>query len=188
MEIKTLNNSVPLKLSGVISEAYFIFKMNQTLPILSWSREGRFEISTDPNQIPLSGLNEIFSSSEVGWAKPLPDAELQNVIDRSLFFALYKIHNSDRKLIGISRWISDFVTVAYLTDVYIDPSYRSLGLGKWMMSCIDETFRSMEHLRGMILIVDRGSGEETLYRKYLGMEDLKSPGIMLDRKGRGSAR
>lgn len=57
-----------------------------------------------------------------------------------------------------------------------------------MMACIDETFRSMEHLRGMILIVDRGGGEELLYRKYLGMEDVKSPAILLDRKGRGSAR
>lgn len=161
--------------------------MDHALPCLTWTLENKFEISTNPSLIPLSTLNEMFASSEMPWAKPLPIAELQALIDRSLCFALYEINSSDRKLIGLSRWISDFVTVAYLTDVYILPAYRSRGLGKWMMRCVDETFKSMEHLRGMILIVNRGSPEEVLYRKYLDMDDLSSPAILLDRKGRGSA-
>lgn len=160
--------------------------MDPSLSNLSWTHAQGFQLSTNPDQIPLSTLNDFFS--DMPWAKPLPQATLRSLVHQSLCFALYEVHDSDRKLIGISRWISDFVSVAYLTDVYLLPAYRSQGLGKWMMACIDETFRSMEHLRGMILIVDRGGGEELLYRKYLGMEDVKSPAILLDRKGRGSAR
>lgn len=160
--------------------------MDHSLLQRSWTHEKRFLLSTNPDQIPLSDLNDFFS--DMPWAKPLPEADLQSLVRQSLCFAVYEIHESSRKLIGISRWISDFVTVAYLTDVYLLPAYRSCGLGKWMMSCVDETFRSMEHFRGMILIVNRGSGEESLYRKYLGMEDLETPAILLDRKGRGSAR
>ncbi|KAK5051352.1 hypothetical protein LTR84_003004 [Exophiala bonariae] len=160
--------------------------MDPSLLNRSWTHEQGFQLSTNPNQIPLSDLNDFFS--DMPWANPLPEAALRNLIRQSLCFALYDVHNADHKLVGIARWISDFVSVAYLTDVYLLPAYRSQGLGKWMMSCIDETFHSMEHLRGMILIVDRGGGEEILYRKYLGMDDLQSPAILLDRKGRGSAR
>lgn len=160
--------------------------MNHSLSHLSWTHEQGFQLSTNPELISLADLNDFFS--DMPWAKPLPEAALQSLVRQSLCFALYEIRDSGRKLIGISRWISDFVTVAYLTDVYLLPAYRSYGLGKWMMSCVDETFRSMEHFRGMILIVNRGSGEESLYRKHLGMEDVESPAILLDRKGRGSAR
>jgi hypothetical protein len=92
-----------------------------------------------------------------------------------------------RRLIGFARWITDMVTVAYLTDVYILPSCRNRGLGAWMMRCIDETFDSMKHMRGMILIADRGSNSESLYRRHLSMDDLESPGFLMDRKGRGAA-
>ena len=167
------------------------------MPIISWRRDDNFVISTDPSLIPLDDLNEFFNSME--WAKPLPDEELRNTVQRSLCFALYETlevenhsgHNSggsrQRKLIGFARWITDMVTVAYLTDVYILPSHQGKGLGTWMMGCIDETFKSLEHLRGMILIVQPGSRSELLYRKHLAMDDLESPAILLDRKGRGSA-
>ena len=170
--------------------------MNVPLPVVSWMRDN-FEISTDPALIPLDDLNKFFASTDMPWAKPLPISELRNLVQRSLCFAVYEIDgrrdddddssSRQRKLIGFGRWITDMVTVAYLTDVYLLADYRAKGLAKWMMVCVDEMFKSMPHLRGIIMIADRGSRAETLYRKHLAMDDVQSPGILLDRKGHGAA-
>jgi hypothetical protein len=90
-------------------------------------------------------------------------------------------------LIGFARFITDLVTVNYLTDVYILHEYRSRRLGVWLMECIDEVFVSIPHLRGMILIADRGSPPEEFYRKYLAMGDLAGRAFCMDRKGQGGA-
>jgi len=162
------------------------------MPVLSWTRDN-YEISTDPSLIALDALNDLFGSVDLSWAKPLPLEVLQAMIQNSLCFVLYQVEiggaasQASRRLIGFARWISDMVTVAYMTDVYIMPEYRNRGLGVWMVQCVDETFQSMPYLRGMVLIADRGSAAETLYRKHLGMQDLESPGFLMDRKGRGAA-
>lgn len=165
-------------------------------PTTAWKKEN-YEISTDPSLIPFEQLNQLFDSDDFHWGKSLPPEELRTMVQASLCFVLYEITDAShgtlsespprRKVIGFSRWIWDRVTVAYLTDVVISSEYRGRRLGVWMMECIDETFKSLPHLRGMILIVDRGSPIETFYRKHLSMEDLDAPGILMDRKGRGTA-
>ncbi|KAK5210552.1 hypothetical protein LTR47_000444 [Exophiala xenobiotica] len=167
------------------------------IPIRSWTKDNFF-LSTDSSLIPLDALNNIFASDDFHWGRSLPLEQLLMIIRRSLCFALYEISSpsclinqssgaSQRKLIGFARWITDMVTVNYLTDVYILPEYRNRRLGVWIMECIDEVFNSMPHLRGMILIADRGSSTEAFYRKHLNMVDLESPGFCMDRKGRGAA-
>ena len=191
--------------------------MNSTeMPVLSWTKDNNFFISTEPSLVPLDQLNDnIFAAEDFYWGKPLPPTQLQTLVQRSLCFGIYELasweqstpsptesgpqrppriaqstrdnEQSPRRLIGFARLITDLVTVHYLTDVYILPRCRKLGLGIWLMSCIDEVFKSNEHLRGMILIADRGSRTETFYRKYLGMGDLGDPAFCMDRKGSCSA-
>ncbi|EXJ61886.1 hypothetical protein A1O7_02317 [Cladophialophora yegresii CBS 114405] len=98
-----------------------------------------------------------------------------------------KPQQPQHRLIGFARFITDLVTVNYLTDVYVLREHRSHGLGIWLMQCIDEVFASMTHLRGMILIADRGSSTEDFYRKYLAMGDLEGKAFCMDRKGLGVA-
>lgn len=179
------------------------------MPVKDWVRD-TYLISTDPSIIPLDALNnDIFAADDFHWGRPLPLEHLCTLVQRSLCFALYDVlgsgsgsgsaagggyassgesqHPQHRKLIGFARWITDMVTVNYLTDVYILPAYRGKRLGAWMMECIDEMFRDMPHVRGMILIADWGSSTEEMYRKYLAMDDLQSPSFLMDRKGRGAA-
>ncbi|KIW11653.1 hypothetical protein PV08_10955 [Exophiala spinifera] len=173
------------------------------MPVRSWTKH-RYLISTDPSLIPLDALNDIFASGEFHWGKPLPLDHLEIFVQRSLCFALYDTAASAgsgarqepsgaggpgqrRRLIGFARWITDMVTVNYLTDVYIVPEHRGKRLGVWMMECIDDMFKGMPHLRGMILIADRGSSTESLYRRHLSMVELASPSFCMDRKGQGSS-
>ncbi|RVX75995.1 hypothetical protein B0A52_00352 [Exophiala mesophila] len=51
---------------------------------------------------------------------------------------------SHRTLIGFARWITDHVTVVYLTDVYILPNYRGRGLAKWLLACVDLAFQDTD--------------------------------------------
>ncbi len=173
------------------------------MPLLSWRRDDdRYLISTDSSLIPLDTLNDdIFGSEDFTWGKSLPTKQLQTLLRQSLCFALYDLapapspsqaspsqsaQATSPRLIGFARLITDLTTVHYLTDVFLLSAYRSRGLGVWMMHCIDEVFTSTEHLRGMILIVDRGSTNEAFYRKYLSMGEIAGDGYCMDRKGKGA--
>jgi GNAT superfamily N-acetyltransferase len=37
------------------------------------------------------------------------------------------------ELIGCARVVSDFTRLSYLSDVFVEPHYRGLGLGRWLV-------------------------------------------------------
>ena len=91
------------------------------------------------------------------------------------------------KQIGLARLITDYVTVAYLTDVYILQDYQGKGLGTWLLSAVDETLRSWKGLRRVCLM---SSGNNAWYDKGLGVKEFdqgNESGLkFLTRKGAGS--
>ena len=68
----------------------------------------------------------------------------------------------------MARLVTDYVTLAYLTDVYVEDEYRGLGLGQWMIRCCREFVADMPELRWMILLTGSEQAEK-LYRRELGM-------------------
>lgn len=85
--------------------------------------------------------------------------------------------SSTPELIGFARLITDTVTLAYLTDVYILPQWQSQGLGKWLVQCVQEVIESMPYLRRSVALIgtknDDGAkkgGTESFYRKLMKME------------------
>lgn len=68
------------------------------------------------------------------------------------------------------RVVTDDVTFAYLTDVYILPEYQGKGLGRWMMECLNEVIKDWTHLRRFMFLT---SDRMDLYRKYLGAKDWR---------------
>lgn len=73
--------------------------------------------------------------------------------------------------IGMARFITDHVTTAYLTDVFMDPDHRHFGLGKWLIACCKEIMESMTAFRRGFLMASPGAGEE-FYAKSLGFWDV----------------
>ena len=73
--------------------------------------------------------------------------------------------------IGMARMITDYTTFSYLTDVYIQSSYRALGLGKWLIRCCREIVLEMPNLRFMLLLTGTEKAQK-LYREELGMQTL----------------
>jgi GNAT superfamily N-acetyltransferase len=68
--------------------------------------------------------------------------------------------------IGLARLITDKVTFAYLTDVYILKEYQGRGLGTWLMDCVNIAVSTWPELR-RIMLITHGSSE--FYKERLGL-------------------
>ncbi|KAF2766102.1 hypothetical protein EJ03DRAFT_330380 [Teratosphaeria nubilosa] len=159
---------------------------------LSWRREttkGAYLISTNPLLLDLDFINEAFSSEEMFWAQPLSKNTLAVMLAQSISFGLYEVLpavpppatvsepstprtpspttdgplEENLRQIGFGRLITDHVTTCYLTDVYIVREVRGQGLGRWLISCINETIEQHPHLRRVMLIT---SLPPKLYKRF----------------------
>ncbi|KAL3440588.1 hypothetical protein BJX65DRAFT_290254 [Aspergillus insuetus] len=163
--------------------------------IKTWTN-GPYTISTDPSLIPLETLNTWFASSDFYWAKGLPLPALEQSLRNSLCFGLYHTpdndNDNDNSFVGIARCITDHVTFAYITDVYVHPSHQGKGLGRWLVKCIGEATEAMPHLRRSMLFTMDWERSVPFYENVLGMEVAeckKGEGMaMMMRKGRGYPR
>jgi GNAT superfamily N-acetyltransferase len=91
--------------------------------------ENDFIFSDDNSLIDVNAVHH-YLSEESYWAKNIPLAVVQKSIANSLCFGIYK----EGKQVGFARWVTDRATFAYLCDVYIEETYRGLGLSKKLMS------------------------------------------------------
>ncbi|KAH7418614.1 putative GNAT family acetyltransferase [Cadophora sp. MPI-SDFR-AT-0126] len=173
-----------------------------------WKRDG-YIISMDPSLIPLPQLNDAFASSHMYWAKPVPSEVLLETLQNSICFGLFATtannntsselnttnpqpENQDSRkdetipaptsiFIGLARLITDKTTFAYLTDVYISPSHQGLGLGTWLVSCVQEVLDGMPYLRRSVLFTGDWGRSVPFYERIMGM------GVVEGRRGEGVA-
>lgn len=180
------------------------------------ARETQFLASTDHSLISIPALMEAFKQDYFYWANPLPAPAMQKMIDGSLCVGVYKCLSpsstestttptitttttanqqcegqtngrQNLELIGFARLITDDVTFAYLTDVYIQPEYQGTGLGTWMMECLDELVGGMEHLRRYVLFT-KGKKTRDYYEKVVDMKVMGYLGnemYLMGRRGPG---
>lgn len=90
-----------------------------------------FYISTDNS---LLNFDVIFNylTIESYWAKNMPADKLKLAIVNSLCFGVYQ-HKTQA---GFARVVTDRATFAYICDVFILPSFRNIGLSKWLIQTI----------------------------------------------------
>ena len=91
-----------------------------------------FLISTDPDKL---DFNVVFGFlAQANWWHELTNESLERALRHSLCFSLME----QGRQIGFARVITDFVTYAYLCDVYIAEERRRRGLGSWLIHCVLE--------------------------------------------------
>ncbi|KEQ90114.1 hypothetical protein M438DRAFT_263439 [Aureobasidium pullulans EXF-150] len=129
--------------------------------------EQEYLISTDLNNVSHDFVNNAYGSDDMYWAKAMPAAILRNILSNSLVMGVYALEQ-----VGFARFVTDHVTVYYLTDVYVAPEYRGKGLGKWLIKCCREILDSKPHLMRAMLMASPGEGKE-FYEKNLGMRDIQ---------------
>jgi GNAT superfamily N-acetyltransferase len=107
--------------------------------------QGRFVISTDPKCLDAHAVLEFLVQAQ--WWTGLTQESLGCALRNSLCFSLIE---NDRQ-IGLARVISDYVTYAYLCDVYIVRELRGRGLGSWLIQSVLE-HPDLKNLKRVALI------------------------------------
>ncbi|WHY71199.1 GNAT family N-acetyltransferase [Fictibacillus enclensis] len=146
-----------------------------------WKYED-YLITVDKSDLELDVIYN-FLSNESYWSKGISMEDVINSINNSvLCFGMYYIDpiNKEKKQVGFARVISDLVTFAYLTDVFILKDFRKQGLGKWLIKIIID-YEELK-IRRIMLCTDDG---HTLYSKY-GFASLDKPNLFMQIKGKGA--
>ncbi|GJC87614.1 serotonin N-acetyltransferase 1, chloroplastic [Colletotrichum liriopes] len=145
----------------------------------SWVKDA-YLVSTDTSLLSIPELNAAFASDSFYWADSLPEPAMQEMLQNSLCFGLYntldtttstasRAATKKHRFLGFARLVTDYVTFAYVTDVWIDPSTQGQGLGKWLVSCVQETIESMPHLRRSLLFTDSWDKSVPFYEALMKM-------------------
>ncbi|MFZ3033257.1 MAG: GNAT family N-acetyltransferase [Parvibaculum sp.] len=97
---------------------------------MSWLRHG-FEINTDKSKLDKDAILRMLRATY--WASEVPEDDLWESILNSRAYGLY---SPDGEQAGFARTLTDGTRFAWLSDVYILPVHRGLGLGKWLIETI----------------------------------------------------
>jgi GNAT superfamily N-acetyltransferase len=138
--------------------------------ILEW-RRGEYLISTDRRRLDLELVHK-FLSEEAYWSPGVPRATVERSIEHSICFGLYR----GSAQVGFARVVSDRAAIAYLADVFVLPSERRSGLGKWLI----ETVLSHPDLQGLRRFFLGTADAHSLYERY-GFRPV-DPARMMERQ------
>ncbi|KAF4776314.1 acetyltransferase [Colletotrichum scovillei] len=167
-----------------------------------WTRDS-YLISTDASLVSVTQLNAAFASEAVYWTKAIPGSFVREMLENSLCFGLYDTTTSQKEsssssgteskeyhqLIGFARVVTDFVSFAYTTDVWVDPTLQGKGLGRWLVGCVQEVLEPMPYLRKSVLATDSWDKSVPFYEKMMKMSVIGGqPGgqAIMQMKGKGA--
>ncbi|OAQ74059.1 GNAT family N-acetyltransferase [Pochonia chlamydosporia 170] len=170
----------------------------------SWYRDNFF-LTTDKTFLDPKAVNDVFESDLMWWNDPLELEQMRKMLDNCLTLAVFYVPDSeedmkdnggmprnmsgpDFRMIGLARIVTDYVTFAYLTDVFIIEEFQRRGLASWMMRALKELVDEWPNLRGLMLMThDKAAAR--MYQRTLGAVDFdKGPSaglVMLEMGGKG---
>ena len=137
-----------------------------TTTIWAWTR-GEYTISTDRRRLDVDVIHGFLRRSY--WAAERDRDTVVRSIERSLSFGLYRGETQ----VGFARVVTDFVTVAFLADVFVLEECRGRGLGTWLVEVVTE----IPELRGVRRWLLRTQDAHGLYRKF-GFRDASAENMM----------
>lgn len=135
---------------------------------MQWTR-GEYSITDDRGRIDLDVVYGFLSESY--WAKGRSRERIARAIESSLVFGL--MHGETQ--VGFARILTDYVTLAFLADVFVLEEHRGKGLGFWLV----ETATSLPELARVRRFLLGTRDAHGLYEK-LGFV-APTPGILMER-------
>ena len=91
------------------------------------------------------------------WANKRSEEKIYRSIENSICFGVY----DDKQQVGFARVVTDFATMYWLCDVYIDEDYRGRGIGRKLIGAITSS-PDLKDLFGYLGTKDA----HTLYEQY----------------------
>jgi len=167
----------------------------------TWHRDderGTYTVSTKPDLLDHDFINKAFGTDDMFWAATIPKDQLAKALSQSVTVALYEQapaipppktasepsspregspttdvqSQASLEQIGLARLVTDHVTFAYLSDVYVLPEKRGRGLFPWMIACVKELLEAHPALRRVTLFTG-SEGLRDFYARTLGVHDMK---------------
>jgi GNAT superfamily N-acetyltransferase len=134
--------------------------------------DGNYRVTTDIGQFQFDIVHR-YLSEVAYWSPGISRERVERAARHSLAFGLFR----DQAQIGYARAITDTVSFAYLTDVFVLPEQQRGGLGTWLVECL-MSHPELQGLRKMLLTT---SSAHALYAKF-GFTAIESPGRLMEKK------
>jgi predicted N-acetyltransferase YhbS len=116
--------------------------------------------------LPAADFRAILIASTLGERRPIDDF---GRLDRMLREAdLIVTARDGKRLVGISRALTDFSYCCYLSDLAVDVAYQGQGIGRGLIA---ETHRSAGELTSLILLA---APKAESYYPHIGMKQRPS--------------
>lgn len=133
-----------------------------------------YTITTDKARLDVDVIHDYLSRASY-WAQGRSRETVQRTIAGSLCFGVY---DGDRQ-VGFARVVTDGVTFGWLCDVFVLPSHRGRGLGKWLVECVT-AHPDLQELKTLLLATRDAHG---LYAAHGGFRPLEEPERWMIRGG-----
>jgi GNAT superfamily N-acetyltransferase len=138
---------------------------------MEWQKE-QYTISNDKSKLDV-GMIHHYLYTTAYWAIGRPMSVVRKSIENSLCFGLFD--GADQ--VGFARVVTDMATFGYVCDVFVLPSYRGRGLGKWLVECVTE-HPDVKALRRVLL---SARDAQELYAKYGGFQPMLFPNNWMEK-------
>jgi GNAT superfamily N-acetyltransferase len=123
---------------------------------MEWSRDD-YRITTNIAEFDFNVVHR-YLSEVAYWSPGISREMVERAARHSLAFGLF--HRGVQ--IGYARAITDTVSFAYLSDVFVLPGRQRDGLGTWLVECV-MAHPDLQGLRKMMLTT---SSAHTLYARF----------------------
>ena len=133
---------------------------------------GPYTVTTDKTRLDVDAVHDYLTHRSY-WAQGRSRDMVEASITHSLCFGVYE----GSQQVGFARVVTDFVTFAWLCDVFILETHQGQGLGKWLVECV-VGHPDLQAMR-RILLATRDAHE--LYRRYGGFTGLAAPDRWMER-------
>lgn len=129
-----------------------------------------FYISMDKSKMNVPFIHEYLSEHSY-WAKGRTIDRVKLSIEHSLCFGVF---NKNNEQLGFARIATDYVTVAWLMDVFISETHQGKGLGKLLIDYI-VNLPELKEVRGIGL---KTLDAQELYKQF-GFKNINNPEIWM---------
>lgn len=145
----------------------------------------RYLVSTRPELVSVDFVSNAYNGGALHWTEPMDSASTRLMIDKSTVLGLYRLDQSDQSVIladvkadqlqqvGMVRLVTDHVTHAYLTDLFVTPELQKSGLGLWLAQCCKEFIDKMPFLRKAMLSLSNPKRSSLFAQEQLEMSVLQ---------------
>jgi GNAT superfamily N-acetyltransferase len=134
-----------------------------------WDHAGGFVADDDAERIDLDVVQGFLSTSY--WAPGVTREVMAKSVANSLNVGVYA---ADGAQVAYARAVTDRATFAWIADVFVLPSHRGHGLGRFVVS----TLVDHPELQGLRRVMLATADAHELYRSY-GFEELADPSRFL---------